>query len=305
MTVSLESTDLWDRSGRHLLRFPDLNDWRLIAHIPATPDLRRILWDNCYWDRLGRSTVPPALTVAATNSPKPNLPQHRAAQPNVDVRDFKVAVQNPDTKEWQTLPIRWSVRDAVLHADGRQLIVGGYYHLQKWDALTLEKLSDVIPMPEEQVSAKFFDEDSCFITLNTDDAVGWGFFRVWDTATLLPLSDPISGHDICQDTNKYDELLHSWESGNRGYLLFRAGDEQDTKIKTLAFEFVSSNAAAPDWLPDLLEAVGGMALNQASANVYLKPDERNTILSAIKKRVNPSQTQDCYHRLSRRLLESF
>ncbi len=124
-----------------------------------------------------------------------------------------------------------------------------------WDAHTGQPLGE--PMHHENwvLFAGFSPDGSRIVTTSEDKTA-----RLWDSRRGIPISDPMQ-HE--------DRVLSATFSPD-GSRIVTASADQNARLWDI---LPPSNASPPSWLPDLAEAVGGLALSDSGSLDPVDPDK--------------------------------
>jgi WD40 repeat protein len=293
LTGSRVDLDLWQTDGTHLLSFPPdrTNEYRIRLHI--SPDGKALYANSWCWRQVGTRAIPHFVPEANADSAQSNVEArprdtNRKAKIQFEIRESSAEggdlfVRASDRDAWCQLQFPVQVQDVEEHPDGRRLLVGGRWGtVQLWDGATRAPISQAIHLKNEFVSLSFIGNGSLFVSQANDGAVGAGSYRVWDTDSLMPLSETIFGNDITFGDTE-ESVLGGFALDHDGFLhLWASGENEDSNKTELAF-FVPAEPEAPSWFSDFLEAVGGMRIGDGNALEFVALEKRNSDLLRIRK----------------------
>lgn len=142
-----------------------------------------------------------------------------------------------------------------------------------WDTATGEAVSEVL-LHEDIVRTACLSPDGRRVLTSSED----GTARLWDAETGLPLSDPFRhlGPVKHAEFSPYDGMFLTVSISGEVHI----------------YEVFSVEGAAPSWLPDLAETVGGKRLNQNDLLEITRPES----LYALMRRLPETPAMDFFGR---------
>ncbi|HVV72592.1 MAG TPA: hypothetical protein VHI52_14015, partial [Verrucomicrobiae bacterium] len=167
-----------------------------------------------------------------------------------------------------------AVFTAAFSHDGRRIMTGSADHTARiWDRESGRPLSEAMHHPGDVWYATFSADDQRVLT--GDDA---GNARVWETASGLPLGDWVTnGHSLKQIRFRPD-----------GRQALSASVDGIVRV----WPVVMTAGRAPNWLPDLAEAIAGRRLRDDGTGEPV-PNER---LQELRRNLTSEDGDDFYHR---------
>jgi WD40 repeat protein/serine/threonine protein kinase len=172
-----------------------------------------------------------------------------------------------------------SVRTVAFSPDGSRVVTASLDRTARvWDAFTGGPLTPAIEH-DEAVYCAMFSPDGTQILTGSEDHTA----RIWDAKTGLPLSEPF--------WHRGPVLVARFSADGRSF--FTAGTWPDNAAHTW-FNPVGP-PCAPEWLPELAEAVAGVSFTDQGTTRLISDQE----FSAIKERVNGLKGEDDFSQAAR------
>lgn len=179
-----------------------------------------------------------------------------------------------------------------VHPGGTRLLISKEYWVEGLDTTTGEPVGDRCYTTMKFSQARFAPDGSYFVTECNNSGSNDVEYRLWDTATLRPLSRPISSREI---------LAHAAIDGARAYFdrddriyLCAAEEEGAPRDIYYSFDIPPDTKPVPGWLASLLEAVCGRRVAESNALVDLPTEERHRRIAATRELVAKADLADTF-----------
>src|SRR5439155_10874816 len=172
-----------------------------------------------------------------------------------------------------------SVEAIAFSPDGLRVVTASLDHTARiWDARTGVPLSPPLEHEEAVLSACFSPNGKRVLTTSLDRMA-----RLWDAQTGLPASDPLP--------NEGPVHTGCFSRDGEAVITGAMSPENGARI----WHVPSASTPVPDWLPELAEAVAGLAVGPLGAP-HMSVEDR---LEQVKRRVNDSKAGDNFTRVAR------
>jgi dipeptidyl aminopeptidase/acylaminoacyl peptidase len=172
-----------------------------------------------------------------------------------------------------------TVQSVAFSPDGRQILTASLDHTARlWDALTSEPLTSPLEHDEGVWNAVFSPDGKRIVT-----AAGDGTARLWDAKSGLPLSDPLVHPGTVR-------MARFSSDGQRLATVTQAPD-----AATRIWQVPEAALPIPAWLPELAEAVAGLAMGPHGTTRLISENE----FAELKERAASFDGQGAFHRLAR------
>jgi serine/threonine protein kinase len=176
----------------------------------------------------------------------------------------------------QKLMHNFIVNSAQFSPDGQRVVTASDSNTARvWDARTGQPLTEPLMHNSFVLSAQFSPDGQRVVTASAD-----GTARLWDARTGRPLTDPLKHNDgVCSAQFSPDGQRVVTASGDGARVW-------DVPVAPLP---------APQWLLDLVEAVGGKRINQLG----VPESDPGVELMRLKRQVAERPSADYYSRWAR------
>lgn len=211
----------------------------------------------------------------------------------------------PLAKSGLPFPATGSVWPTDVHPDGvRVLLCKGKDWVCIWDSAKGQPLGIPIPISQDEFNATFSPDGSYFVVSEISGGSGSGSFRIFDTATVRPLSRAYSSEEIFGDTGQEQSLVGKPFFASNGRLFLSAqASERDREVAYITFNIPSAETDVARWVADLAEAIGGFSISDANALLTLSDEERISRLTQLRNRATTGDLRDRWIELARWLLD--
>lgn len=167
-----------------------------------------------------------------------------------------------------------TITHAEFSPNGRMVVTSSVDGTARiWDTATGAPLTKPLQHRGEVLCAKFSPDNRCLVTASWWDHAA----LVWDVESGLPLSEPL----------RHNDWVNYAAFSPDGRWIVSAGNDRNAKL----WEIPLANGPVPAWLPELVEAIVGVRLNDG-----LPEHVPVEALVSVREEVNALRWADDYTR---------